>query len=144
MEFLNSLDKSYLIEDPRLISAAHSGQKLLICEPTLSGKVCLDDVKTGFYGNYNDIRAGNISYYVSEDSTRPFISYGGMFPNSLKIRYENYIDSNGINKPHYIINEPQCVQNIACLKSISDTNNVRSNLLASNMWKRNQSTGFKF
>jgi len=145
MEILNQLDESYLISDPRLISAAHSGQKLRLRDPTLSGKVCLNDVKTGYYKNYNDIRAGNITYYISSDTTRPFISYAGMFPNSINILYEDYIDPNGISKAHYTIPlNTRCNRNTGCLTYISDTNDSRSDLMAMNLWKRNQNTGFGF
>lgn len=145
MNFLNSLDVSYLPVDPRLISAGHSGQRLLMCEPTLSGKVCLDDAKTGFYGSYSDIRAGNILYYTDDDLMKPFISYAGIFPPTMSVEYEDYIDPNGIRKPHYRRLLSSCRNQLepGCLTFVSDTNRVRSDLIAANLWRRNQQNGFK-
>lgn len=155
MNSLNNLDVSYLPVDPRLISAGHSGQRLLLCEPTLSGKVCLDDAKTGFYGNYSDIRAGNILYYTDDDLMKPFVSYAGIFPPTTSVEYEDYIDPNGIRKPHYrrLLNSGEldgkctygCREKLepGCLTFVRDTNRVRSDLIASNLWKRNQQNGFK-
>lgn len=145
MNYINSLDVSYLPVDPRLISAGHSGQRLLLWEPTLSGKVCLDDAKTGFYGNYSDIRAGNILYYTDDDLMKPFISYAGIFPPTMSVEYEDYIDPNGIRKPHYrqLLNSRGKRLEPGCLTFVRDTNLVRSDLIASNLWRRNQQNGFK-
>lgn len=154
MDSINSLDISYLPVDPRLISAGHSGQRLVLCEPTLSGKICLDDVKTGFYGNYSDIRAGNIIYYKDYDLMKPFISYGGVFPPTTSVQYEDFVDSNGVRKPHYrrLLSpgeiDERCITGRSepiqpgCLTFVRDTNRVRADLLASNIWRRNQENGF--
>lgn len=137
---INTLDLSILVKDPRLISAGHSGQRLMVCEPTLSGNVCLDDVKTGFYGDYRNIRGGNILYYADPDLMQPFISYGGLFPHTANVSYEEYVDPNGIRKVQYRRNIPN--NGNGCLSFVRDTNNVRAELLAANMWRRNQQNGF--
>lgn len=133
---LNKLDVSFAY-DPRLVSAGHSGQVMRFCEPTLSGKVCLDDIKTGYYGDYSDIRAGNITYYVDRQLMQPFVDQ--IFAPTTGIEFEDYVDSNGIRKPHY---RRICgLENPKCLSFVTDTQRARDDLIASNLWRRNQQNG---
>jgi hypothetical protein len=147
MDILNRLDKSYLVNDPRLISAGHSGQRLVLSDPALNGKVCSDDIATGFYDGYAAIRAGNVEYYLDEDTAKPFVSYAGLFHPDTYVVYEDYVDPNGIRKPHYYLRRvDRCARTKydGRLSFITDTNAVRADLLASNLWRRNQQTRFKF
>lgn len=137
MDIINRLDKS-IISDPRTISAGHSGQRMVFSEPALSGKVCLNDVKTGFYRDHSDIRAGYITYYVDRQIMKPFVSQ--IFAPTLAVEFEDYVDANGIPKPHY--KRLAGLERQPCLSFISDTQRSRDDLVASNMWRRNQQNGF--
>lgn len=137
MNMLNVLDKSY-VYDQRLVSAGHSGQIMTFCEPTLSGKMCMDDVSTGYYGDYSDIRAGNVQYYTDRSVMRPFVD--GVFAPTVAVKYHDYVDSNGIVKPHYT--RLLGFERPTCLTFISDTQRSRDDLIAANLWRRNQQNGF--
>lgn len=133
MTNINQLDKSYVI-DPR--SFSNDGRLMSLGDnDALNGKVCLNDIRTGYYNSYADMRAGQITYYKDNEVQRPFASQLFNLYNST-IDHEHYIDPNGINKPHYRLTYND--KDSSCLSYIKDTQSFRNDLLASLMWRRHQ------
>ena len=129
---INELDKSYF-QDPRLITP--DGRRISLDDWTLNGKVCLNDIQTGYYNSYNDITAGQITYYIDRDVQRPFPSQ--LFDlNKSQIVYEDYVDPNGVRKPHRHLVVEQ--SSSSCLSFIKDTQTFRNDILSSHMWRRHQ------
>lgn len=140
MYVINHLpSKDYIssFSDPRLISSAHSGQRIQLDAPVLTGKVKMSDVyklnHTSRYNSLADIQNGNITYYYDKDQLVPF--FQPLFAKSLVTRVD-YIDPMGTYKPHYS-RYPTCVRKSG-LTSLDDTQQHRDDILAANMWKRNQ------
>jgi hypothetical protein len=127
---LNRLDKSYF-KDPRTYSP--DGRMMIFASDALNGKVCLNDINTGYYDKYADIRAGQITYYIDSEVQRPFPSQ--LFQSNQSIN-EDYIDPNGIHKPHHrlLIGDDSS----SCLSFVKDTQAFRNDILASYMWRRHQ------
>lgn len=134
---LKSLDYSFF--DPRLISSAHSGQRLILDAPVLDGSVKMNNVyrdRPGYgtrYDSLSEIDGGNVSYYYDTKLLIPFIN--PLFDESSFVAYD-YIDPMGSYKPHYYrdankISGPG-------LTWLADSQFQRENILASNLWKRNQ------
>jgi hypothetical protein len=113
MTNINQLDKSYVI-DPR--SFSNDGRLMSLGDnDALNGKVCLNDIQTGYYNSYADMRAGQITYYKDNEVQRPFAS-------QLFNLYNSTIDH----------------KDSSCLSFIKDTQSFRNDLLASIMWRRHQ------
>lgn len=147
MYALNSLNSSTdwqsSYEDPRLISAAHSGDKLLLDAPVRNGNVCMTNVydhRPGYsmnYANYEDIGGGDIMYYYDSSIGRPFID--PLFDKSSVLKID-YIDPNGTYKPHYYRNSNNvCGQGLTWLQ---DSQYQRDDIISSQIWNRNQSNPF--
>jgi hypothetical protein len=143
---INKLDKSYF-QDPRSFSS--DGRMMTFGDDGVTnGKVCLNDIHTGYYDSYADIRAGQIAYYIDKEVQRPFPSQLFNLKNS-KISYEDYIDPNGVHKPHRRImyndsdnhlpsSSPFSPSSQSCLSFIKDTQTFRNDILSSHMWRRHQ------
>lgn len=136
MEPINNLDKSYH-QDSRMYSP--SGEMIPVCHPTLSGSMCLDDVKTGFYTGYNSIRSGQIEYRFRDVVYPPEI-----FSINDAHVMTNYIDPNGISKPEYRLcqNDPiDCDLNTSFIR---DTQMVRNDIISSIMSRDNRQKYFSW
>lgn len=137
---LKSLDFSSSYSDPRLISSAHSGQRLLLDGAVLDGSVKMINVYRGnrpgyrtVYDSLSEIDGGNVSYYYDTKLLIPFIN--PLFDESSFLKYD-YIDPMGSYKPHYYRDADKiCGPGLTWL---ADTQFQRENILASNLWKRNQ------
>ena len=132
-DFLSSFD------DPRLISAAHSGERLLLDAPVRNGNVSMKNVydeRSGYgmnYDNFGQIRGGDILYYYDSDIGIPFID--PLFENG-PFKKENYIDPMGTYKPHFYRDS-----NNVCGKGLTwlrDSQYQRADIMARQNWKRNQ------
>jgi hypothetical protein len=142
MYALNSLvsyDYVSAFSDPRLISAAHSGQKLVLDAPPLNGTVKMrdvDDINRSYgsvYNSISDINNGQILYYYDSEIGKPFIQ--PLFDDSSVVRVD-YIDPMGTYKPHYYRDST-----VVCGKGLTwleDSQFQRNDIIASQIWKRNQ------
>jgi hypothetical protein len=136
---LKSLDWTSSFSDPRLISSAHSGQRLLLDAPVLNGTVKMANVYrdcTGYASVYNslaDIGGGQISYYYDTEIGKPFIE--PLFDDSAVIKTD-YIDPMGTYKPHYYRDATRVCG--TGLSFLADTQFQRQDVLASQIWSRNQ------
>lgn len=131
---INKLDESY-VRDPRSYSA--SDGRLVPFGSALNGKVCLNDIKTGYYASYADIRAGQITYYKDNEVKRPFPSQLFRNLDDSIIHREEYVDPNGVHKTHHRITH-NVDDKASCLSFIKDTESFRNDLLSSLMWRRHQ------
>lgn len=153
---LNSYDYTASFSDPRLISSAHSGQRLLLDAPPMDGGVAMADVyacRPGYkmnYSNYSDIGGGDVSYYYDSAIGKPFISQ--LFGNSSRVGGDekgfvkvNYIDPMGTLKPHYYRDESSSDKSRStsspcfALTWLEDSQRQRNDIMASQLWRRNQS-----
>lgn len=139
INMLKSLDFTSSYSDPRLISSAHSGQHLLLDAPVLNGSVKMANVyrkRPGYKTIYNslaDIDGGNISYYYDKNILVPFTD--PLFDKSLTVKVD-YIDPMGSYKPHYYRDATKiCGTGLTWLE---DTQFQREDILAANLWRRNQ------
>ena len=152
LNILNGRDKDftftgcgYTSPDPRLVSAAHNGQRLTLDYPPLNGKVMPDNVyrpRPGYcpsYSSYGQMTGGQISYYIDPNLAKPFIDE--LFVDANKPAYlDMYVDPMGTVKPHYL--RHYCPDKLACpaqLTFIRDTIRNREDIMARALWKRNQS-----
>lgn len=118
--------------DPRLVSSGHSGQRLVLDSPPRNGKeVCPQE---NLYRNYGDITLGDVSYYIDKQLATPFLPqlFTGMKNLVMK---EEYVDPMGSYKPHYYICQEDTNN---CLSWLKDSQFHRQNLMASQVWRRNQ------
>ena len=84
-------DTVYTSNDPRLVSATHSGQILALDKPPINESIELDkiytDPKMKYYGqkynSYGDINAGQILYYI--DKSIEDTLYQPLFENNARI-----------------------------------------------------------
>ena len=138
---LQSYDFTASFSDPRLISSAHSGQRLVLDAPPLDGGTPMSQVyacRPGYrmnYSNYGDIGGGDVSYYYDASIGQPFIE--PLFDNRAAFIKVDYIDPMGTLKPHYYRNA-----NDSCGKGLTwleDSQRQRNDLIASQLWQRNQS-----
>ena len=89
-----------------------------------------DDV----YNSLADIGGGQISYYYDSEIGVPFIK--PLFDDSAVVKVD-YIDPMGTYKPHYYRdNNAVCGMGLTWL---ADTQFQRENIIASQIWNRNQS-----
>ena len=131
---LSSENYTSAFSDPRLIS--QSGHRLLLDAPVLDGSVKManvyEDRYPSVYTSLTDITGGNIRYYYDSDLLVPFFSPLFDECNALKMPY---IDPMGSYKPHYTILQKPISTGLTWL---SDTQINRNDIIASNLWKRNQ------
>lgn len=131
--------------DPRLISSAHNGQRLVLDRPPLNGKLTMPEVARhcgypNVYNTYSDIHGGQIRYYYDKQLAVPFIPQ--LFNTSGLVVKENYIDPMDSHKPHYSrvdasSNNP-CDGDGSCLSWIRDSQFHREDMMAKQLWRRNQ------
>lgn len=144
MYAINSIDGSLdfvaSFDDPRLVSAGHSGQRLTLDAPPLNGTVKMSDVygvRPGYrtvYDSLADVGAGQIRYYYDGRLGVPFIE--PLFDATPVVLKENYVDPMGSYKPHYYRNRYDVS---GCgLTWLADTQLHREDILAANRWRRNQ------
>lgn len=145
MYALNSLtgyDYLSAFSDPRLISAAHSGQRLTLDAPVRNGTVAMATVyddRPGYNTNYDDfhqIRGGDILYYYDSSIGVPFIK--PLFEEGRFLK-TNYIDPMGTIKPHF---ERPAADNV-CGKGggltwLRDSQYQRADIMSRQIWNRNQ------
>lgn len=130
---------NYVSQDPRLISAAHSGQRLALDNIPLNGKVQLYNVpyinghNPSGYSTYSDIDGGQITYYYNKELAIPFINT--LFTQPSNVRKENYVDPMDSYKPHYTRKNKYSNH---CLNWIRDSQFHREDLMSKQIWNRNQ------
>lgn len=141
----------YLTNDPRLVSAAHSGQILVLDRPPINGKVELNKIYTDpdlneygkKYTSYQDVNAGQILYYIDQEIQNPV--FQPLFENPSRVDGYMYKDPMGSMKPQYI-RVPIVHTNFLDTKSnnsgqlswIRDSNESREDLLSFQMSKNNR------
>lgn len=133
----------YISPDPRLVSAGHNGMRLQLDSPPINGKVRSQDVYKDrdsygtFYSSYSQMKGGQNKYYIDPHLAQPFIPQlfsSGPAVNVMRI----YVDPMGTSKPHY--SREKLDKNAGfCLSWLRDSTNHREDLLARQLWKRNQS-----
>lgn len=140
---LSGYDYTSAFSDPRLISSAHSGQTLTLDAPVRDGTVAMKNVYNDRFGysmnypSYADIGGGDVSYYYDLSIGSPFIQ--PLFDSSRVMKVD-YVDPMGTYKPHYYRNATKtCGPGLSWL---ADSQYFRENLLASQIWRRNQSEPF--
>lgn len=142
----------YTSNDPRLVSATHSGQILALDKPPINESINLDkiytDPKMKYYGqkynSYRDINAGQILYYI--DKSIEDALYQPLFENNANVEGIMYKDPMGSMKPHYkrtpIKNqnllETRHNNNHGELTWIRDSQETREDLMSRQMSKFNQ------
>lgn len=137
---LNSWDVSSITNDPRLISPAHSGQRLTLDTIPLNGKVQIWDTSniTGYkptsYNSYSHIQGGQNQYYYNKQLATPFINQLFVQPNAVV--KQNYIDPMDSYKPHYYRINTYDKNNLTW---ITDSQFHREDLMSKQLWNRNQS-----
>lgn len=142
MYALNSLANSYnygsSFNDPRLISSAHSGQRLLLDAPVRDGSVQMKKIpflETTDYihDNYGNIKTGDVSYYYDSHIGKPF--FQPLFDPSDIVKVD-YIDPMGTYKAHYYRKGTD--DRHLGLSWLTDSQFHRNDILARSMWRRNQ------
>ena len=132
---VTSLDERGCINpDPRLVS---------LDSPPINGKVSPRDVykeRIGYgpvYSSYSRIKGGQNKYYIDPQLAQPFIPQ--LFSSGPAVNVmQMYIDPMGTAKPHYY-REKLDKNSGFCLSWLRDSTNHREDLLARQLWKRNQS-----
>ena len=142
----------YYSTDPRLKSAAHSGQVITLDRPPQDSTVKINDTMTDAsldnfgqkYKTYSDINAGYITYYVNKELSDPY--FEPLFSTTSKITSSLYNDPMGGIKPEYD-RESLISQNMITstkdhyeggLSWIQDSTNHRESLMATQMGKQNR------
>lgn len=134
----------YTSPDARLVSSGHNGVRLQLDTRPLNGKVKESDVYNNrpgygpFYSNYSHIESGQNTYYIDPQLAQPFIPQLFSGGENAVTLVDMYIDPMGTVKPHYCrakINNSDGF----CLSWLRDSTNHREDLLARQLWKRNQS-----
>lgn len=141
------LSTVYTSNDPRLVSSAHSGQKLLLDSIPQEGNVNMETISydpgfsTGPKQSYSMIKDGDITYYYDSQLAIPFNSTLFEFnPNRYVIK-QNYVDPMGICKPHYSLASNCSVKKCVNLPSwLRDSQYHREDLLSKQLWKQNQNS----
>lgn len=130
----------FISQDPRLVSPAHSGQRLALDNVPLNGKVHIRDTpyiagyRAASYDAYSDIHGGQNMYYYGKDMAVPFISQ--LFIQPGLVVKENYVDPMDSYKPHYC---RASMDTKNCLSWIRDSQFHREDLMSKQLWNRNQS-----
>jgi hypothetical protein len=139
-DFKENSEGGFTSNDPRLISSAHSGQRLILDSIPLNGKVQVWDTQktVGFqaksYDSFNQIHGGQNTYYFNKKLAIPFIDE--LFVQPCLVVKENYIDPMSSYKPHYHWNS--CMKPKSCLTWIRDSQFHREDMMSKQIWKRNQ------
>jgi hypothetical protein len=97
----------WISPDPRLISAAHFGQRLTLSNPPIDSTMNLSQLPiseklNGYgqkYSTYSDVNAGQILYYNDHSREDPF--YKPLFTDSAMVTGYLYKDPMGALKPIY-------------------------------------------
>jgi hypothetical protein len=142
----------YASTDPRLVSAAHSGQVLTLDRPPMNSTPDLTQISTdknldGYgqgYRTYSDIDGGQIMYYIDKSTQDPF--YSPNFSTSARALGTLYRDPMGAMKPQYDREPLKCNDPLNTTKDhydgglswIQDSQEHRQDLLSLQMRKRNQ------
>ncbi len=127
--------------DPRLVSSAHSGQRIALDAPPINGKLQPHDIprdRPGYkdiYNGYPEIGGGQIRYYIDKELAEPFIN--PLFIKPEVVRRENYVDPMGSCKPHYY---RASLDTKNCLNWIRDSQFHREDLMSKQLWRRNQTS----
>jgi len=130
---------AFVSQDPRLVSSAHSGQRLALDNIPLNGKVQIWDTpyiagyKAASYDSFSDIHGGQNTYYYNKDLAVPFISE--LFIQPGLVVKEDYVDPMDSYKPHYC---RASMDNKNCLSWIRDSQFHREDLMSKQIWNRNQ------
>ena len=143
---------TYTSADPRLVSAMHNGQRLVLDRPPRDDSVLLDKTMTdetlnGFgqnYKTYSDINAGFITYYIDKSREDPF--YEPLFGTSAYSHATLFRDPMGSLKPQYDRTSLTSTNPITstrdhyegCLSWMEDSTNHREDLLSKQMRKMNE------
>lgn len=142
-DFKVTEENTYTSYDPRLVSNQHNGQRLTLNTPPVDHSVKMRDVynkrlfQTGYYQNYNDVTAGDITYYIDSSIATPL--YLPVYASTAQVTGYNYVDPMGSGKPHYlrtplthcnpILDKQWKTMYADGLSSISDTNEFREDLI---------------
>jgi len=146
----------YANNDPRLCSAGHSGQRIVLDKPPTNGDLfttngldvsieCSNSSSTGYTdSSYMNLKNGSITYYYDVQLATPFIPQ--LFDSSHKIIKETYIDPMGICKPHYIFvpafsRDETLTQKKSCIYCptwLRDSQSHREDLMSKQIVKTNQ------
>jgi hypothetical protein len=128
--------------DPRLQSSAHNGTRLVLDSPPLNGKLSQNEVyqpRTGYnmrYPNYTAIKGGQITYYIDPKLAKPFLHQ--LFTGPMAMVMDEYRDPMGTYKPHYCLEQLKSGESCPNLSWIQDSQYHRQDLMARQLWKRNQ------
>lgn len=139
---LSNWDSFTHYSDPRLVSEGHNGLKIQLDSLPINGEVSSRDVykkRLGydqFYSSYSRIKGGQHEYYFDPQLARPFIPQ--LFSAGPEVNVmQMYIDPMGASKPHYC-REKLGKNSGFCLSWLRDSTNHREDLLARQLWRRNQ------
>jgi hypothetical protein len=140
-------------KDPRLISAARSGQSMVLDQPPIDGAISLSKISTdksldGYgknYNTYSDINAGHITYYVNNSLREAH--FEPLFTSNARTTGKLYRDPMGAFKPQYerelfikrrdpINSDKNSYEGE--LSWIQDTQEHREDILSLNMRKHNE------
>jgi len=133
--------KTFVSQDPRLVSPAHSGQRLALDNIPLNGKVqiwetpYISGYRAASYDSYSNIHGGQNTYYYNKNLAVPFIHE--LFVQPSVLVKEDYVDPMDSYKPHYC----RVVANTDtknCLSWIRDSQFHREDLMSKQLWNRNQ------
>lgn len=100
-------ENGYLSYDPRLISAFHNGQRMVLDSPPIDNSIKLCQVYTDptlsnygkKYNSYADVNTGDILYYI--DKSREDTMYEPLFENPARVQGVMYQDPMGTVYPEY-------------------------------------------
>ena len=144
---------TYLSSDPRLFNAA-SGDWMQLDRPPLVSTPKLNtlksDKKLNCYGqgykSYNDVNAGQISYYINRELEDAF--FEPLFTKKATAVGTMYQDPMGVMRPQYerfpnekfdpVLENACDAKGDSCLSWIRDSQHHREDLLASQMRKHNE------
>jgi len=142
----------YASNDPKLCSAGHSGQRIVLDKPPTIGDLftidgldpsieCSNSSLVGYKdSSYINLKDGSIKYYYDIGLATPFIHQ--LFDSEHRIIKETYTDPMGICKPHYLFVPTQkkdirssCFR---CPAWLRDSQIHREDLLSKQLAKTNQ------
>jgi hypothetical protein len=138
--------------DSRIFSSTHGGEVMALDRPPISSNITEKTIYTDptfkeygkMYGDYNDIKAGQILYYLDESIQDTL--YKPLFINSANIDGIMYKDPMGSFKPQYNrtpVKIPNLLEtthnnNHGELTWLRDSQETREDLLASQMNRNNK------
>lgn len=136
---------AYTSYDPRLISAFHNGQRLMLNTIPADQSIKMKDIYTNpyapnfqarTYNNYKNVAAGDITYYVDSSVDVPL--FAPVYTKTAIISVDDYVDPMGTPKTHYIrtpLTRDNPITNRAKqyystgLSFLEDTNEFREDLM---------------